>query len=132
MYRKNVSALPRYGLILKYMDQVLVVLQAKSGLWGFLKGCPELNETVYATAKREAMEESNIDVDINKIQSSQLINICHKSSRHYYFVVHLTRPEIATPLDNKEIVECKWMSISDLNMMRTSIFTKLAIKQLQK
>lgn len=92
------------------MEELLVVLQSSSGKWGFPKGhmTPYEMETksYFSCAKRELMEETNIDLRLKKHTKYGTLIIGNK----LFYIVELRHNNVyANPKDRDEIKMIKWI-----------------------
>lgn len=97
------------------MEELLVVLQSSSGKWGFPKGHmteSELNaKSYFSCAKRELMEETNIDLRLKKHTKYGTLIIGNK----LFYIVELRQNNVyANPKDRDEIKMIKWIPREDL------------------
>lgn len=92
------------------MQELLVVLQSSSGKWGFPKGHMTENElntkSYFSCAKRELMEETNIDLRLKKHTKYGTLIIGNK----LFYIVELRYNNVyANPKDRAEIKMIKWI-----------------------
>jgi 8-oxo-dGTP pyrophosphatase MutT (NUDIX family) len=97
------------------MEELLVVLQSSSGKWGFPKGhmtAAEMNaKSYFSCAKRELMEETNIDLRLKKHTKYGTLIIGNK----LFYIVELRQNNVyANPKDRNEIKMIKWIPRVDL------------------
>lgn len=117
--RELIQKVDECGVILfsPNMNEVLLVLQSASGKWGFPKGHMTKSEidsrSYFSCAKRELMEETNIDLRIKKHTKYGTLIIGNK----LFYIVELLQSNIklnANPKDRNEIKMIKWIRREDL------------------
>lgn len=127
----NQHVIPRYGVILRYKDEYLIVHQICSGYFGFSKGVLEYKENIITGCVRELQEETNIKIHPSVLTNAQIIRVHFKNTRHHYFIIDVNYKYKAIPNDIQEISECSWVKLEELKTKNTAIFTKLVIKKLE-
>ena len=107
----------RKGVALIVIDQqkFLLLKHKKNGLWGFISGGIEPGENSSAAVVREAKEESGIDIDKNKLISTEK-TISFVSSRglgeQKVYLYRLIEPTDVA-IDNNEISEFGWFQLEE-------------------
>jgi 8-oxo-dGTP pyrophosphatase MutT (NUDIX family) len=103
-----------YGSILITSDRkVLVIRGRKSGKWSFPKGHSEENESELDAAIRETKEETGLVLNTWYQQCVQL-------ATGIYFLYNVNE-QICKPLDIKEVIETRWVSLYALKKMNVNI-----------
>jgi len=102
------------------------------GLWSFPGGLVDLGETAEEATRREAKEETGIDICIEKLLDL-IDNIIHddhgKVRFHYVVAIFLANPLTAEAKPSSDVSEAKWVPFSDLSSYQ---MTKTARKLLLK
>ena len=106
------------GCIVLHDDKVLLIKQHQ-GFYGFPKGHMEKNETEIETALRETKEETGIDAILDKEKRFEISYYTRKNNFKtvVYFLAHPKNIEIK--IQEKEIIEAKWVSINDVEGILT-------------
>lgn len=106
------------GCIVLHDDKVLLIKQHQ-GFYGFPKGHMEKNETEIETALRETKEETGIDAIVDKEKRFEISYYTRKNNFKtvVYFLAHSKNVEIK--IQEKEIIEAKWVSINDVEGILT-------------
>ena len=106
------------GCIVLHDDKVLLIKQHQ-GFYGFPKGHMEKNETEIETALRETKEETGIDAILDKEKRFEISYYTRKNNFKtvVYFLAHSKNVEIK--IQEKEIIEAKWVSINDVEGILT-------------
>lgn len=108
------------GVFIKDGDNIVLIQRANEpgkGLWSIPGGMVELGEEVREAAKREAKEETGIDVEIDKLLDV-LDNIVRDESDkiHYHYVlVDFLCHSIGGKLQaSSDVKEAQWVKIEDI------------------
>ena len=94
--------------------EYLVVLGRKAEKWSFPKGHPNENESARECAIREAKEETGLDFNIDN-------SIPIRLATGIYYKVRVQDDVNPIPIDNREIMDCRWMSMEELHKSRRNI-----------
>lgn len=122
---------PRAGVIIKHDDKYLCVFQRASRLWGFPKGRLKEFESYKEGACRELMEETCICISPHILDQNNSIHIKRGKHHHYYFIYNVDSRPIVN-VDEYEIIDYKWMTLSELDELNISFFTEQTIKRLRE
>jgi 8-oxo-dGTP pyrophosphatase MutT (NUDIX family) len=86
----------RVTLLVDFDDRFAVVTDPRSGLWFLPGGGVEQNESVEDAAKREAVEELGLDVNVNRVIATFNVTLIAKDTREHLkippFIVVLALP----------------------------------------
>ena len=114
----------------KELNEIILILNKYSFLlgenkWGIPKGHREGNETYATCARRELLEETGLQLNIQDNMFKVRIN------NSYYFPIILNNREKFTlkPIDENEIKEAKWFKISDIESLNLNRETKIIMKR---
>lgn len=66
MFEKNKEIIDLAAGVVIIKDKKILLVQ-ENGKWGLPKGGHESGEAIYETAKREAKEETGLDIEIEKL-----------------------------------------------------------------
>ena len=123
------------GVLVRRGDSVLIVKRRNDpgrGLWSIPGGVLELGETLEDAAKREAKEETGVDIAVDSLLD--IYNLIKKDEagkiRYHYVLVnylaHYTKGKLTR---NAESSEIRWVKANELNCYYT---TKTLGKLLKK
>ena len=91
----------------------IILIRHNDGHWGFPKGHMEKGETEIETAIRETKEETNLDVTI--IPSfRKIVTYSPKEGVTKDVIYYLGIPSGDVKIDNKEIIDYKWITINEI------------------
>jgi len=123
------------GAVIVRDSSVLLVKREQEpakGLWSFPGGLVDIGEPVDEAARREAKEETGIDIHIEKLLDL-IDNVIHddhgKVRFHYVVAMFLAHPLTAEAKPSSDVSEAKWVAFSDLSSYQ---MTKTARKLLLK
>lgn len=88
------------------------------GLWSVPGGLVELGETVEDAARREAKEETGIEVRIEKLLDvidSVVYDDQRKIRFHYVLIIFLAHPLTTAAEPHADVSEVRWVHFSDLS-----------------
>jgi 8-oxo-dGTP pyrophosphatase MutT (NUDIX family) len=106
-------------------NKILLVKGRRSGKWSFPKGHKQYGETYLECARRETLEETGIDL------SSYIPVAIHRLSigEYYFYEIEEQRPCIN---DTREIVDVRWMSLSELRSSRCNVDISAFLSRLKR
>lgn len=91
--------------------EILLIKHVNSGHWSFPKGHVEGNETELETAKREIMEETGIDVNLDPT-FREIVTYSPKKDTQKNVVYFIARAKNTNFVpQEEEIAEIKWVEI---------------------
>jgi 8-oxo-dGTP diphosphatase len=122
MKRKYPSApIVAVGVIIRRNNQIVLVQRGKEpskGLWTFPGGAIELGESLQEAARREALEETGLDVELEEV-ATVLDNVVRDDTGrvqyHYVIVDYLARPVGGTLRPGSDVSQARWFRISELD-----------------
>lgn len=93
------------------------------GLWSIPGGLLELGERVYDGVKREVMEETGLDVEIDRLLDV-IDNIVYdddgKICYHYVLIDYLCSSSQGDLTAATDVTEAQWIKLKDVNRLPTT------------
>ncbi len=111
------------GTITVRDGKILMVREAKKhcySKWAFPAGHLEKNETVFEGAQRETTEETGCKVELKKAFPVLIHNSNKRNLMMFHFLSDII--EEGTDFDKDEILETRWIPISELKTMKKEEF----------
>ncbi len=111
------------GAVIVKDNKILMVRESKKecySKWAFPAGHLENGETIIQAAKREILEESGCKVELKKVFPIIVHNSKDKNIMMIHFFADLT--EETFKYDTNEIIETKWMSLTEIKNMEKKEF----------
>ena len=112
------------------LSEIILILNKYSFMlgenkWGIPKGHREGNETYATCARRELLEETGLQINVQDSMFKVRIN------NSYYFPIILSNRDKYTlkPIDQNEIHEAKWFKITDIESLNLNRETKIFMKR---
>jgi 8-oxo-dGTP diphosphatase len=109
------------GVIIRQDDRIVLTRRGKEpskGLWTFPGGAIELGETLQEAARREALEETGLDVEIGDV-ATVLDNVVRDDAGwvqyHYVIVDYFGRPVGGVLQPGTDVSEARWFRLVDLD-----------------
>jgi ADP-ribose pyrophosphatase YjhB (NUDIX family) len=109
------------GVIIRQGDSVALVRRDKEpskGLWTFPGGAIELGESLRDAARREALEETGLEVAVGEI-ATVIDNIVHDGTGriHYHYVIvdYHAHPLGGTLRPGTDVSDARWAGLTDLD-----------------
>jgi ADP-ribose pyrophosphatase YjhB (NUDIX family) len=114
------------GALIHRGDEIVVVKRENEpakGLWSIPGGLLELGERVYDGVKREVMEETGLDVDIDRLLDV-IDNIVYdddgKICYHYVLIDYLCSLSHGDLKAATDVKEAQWIKLKDVNRLPTT------------
>jgi 8-oxo-dGTP diphosphatase len=111
------------GVLVRSGDQVLLIRRGKDpfkGYWTLPGGAIELGEAAREAARREAREETGLEVDPGEI-AALVDNIVHDEAGriafHYVIVDFFARATGGTLCPGSDVTDVRWVSRDDLDSL---------------
>jgi 8-oxo-dGTP diphosphatase len=111
------------GVIIRTGDRIVLVRRGKEpskGLWTFPGGAIELGESLHEAARREALEETGLQVEVGKV-ATVIDNVVHDEAGrvqyHYVIVDYLACPMGGRLQPGTDVSDARWASLSDLDRL---------------
>jgi len=111
------------GVIIRQDDRIVLVRRGKEpskGLWTFPGGAIELGESLHDAARREALEETGLDVEIGEVAlvlDHVARDECDQVQYHYVIVDYLARPVAGVLHPGTDASDACWVNLADLDRM---------------
>ncbi len=127
MQRKYpVSPLIGVGALIHRGDKIVVVKRENEpakGLWSIPGGLLELGERIYDGVKREVMEETGLDVEIDRLLDV-IDNIVYdddgKICYHYVLIDYLCSSSHGDLKAATDVKEAQWIKLKDVDRLPTT------------
>lgn len=109
------------GVIILEGDRIVLIRRDKQpskGLWTFPGGAVELGEPLQDAARREAWEETGLQVEIGDVATVIDPIVRDETGRiryHYVIVDYMARPTGGTLQPGTDVSDACWASLSDLD-----------------
>jgi len=109
------------GVIIRQGDRIALVRRDKEpskGLWTFPGGAIELGESLADAARREALEETCLDVDLGEVATvidSIVRDDTGQVRYHYVIVDYHARPLGGTLRPGTDVSDARWAGLADLD-----------------
>ena len=105
------------GVLFNSHKQILLIKRNQApaqGLWSIPGGKLEPGESLVEACRREFLEETNLDVEVNHI-----IAVVERRLEGFHYViidffVQLTDEDDCIPIANSDVAEAKWVSLDEL------------------
>ena len=114
------------GALVKAEDQIVVVRREREpakGLWSIPGGLLELGERLSDGVKREVLEETGLDVEIDHLLDV-FDNIVYdekgKILYHYVLIDYLCRSSQRTLKTATDVKEARWIRLRDIDNLQTT------------
>lgn len=108
------------GVIIRQGDQILLIRRAKEpskGCWTFPGGAVELGERLPEAARREAREETGLEVEICEV-ATVIDNVVRDETGriryHYVIVDYFARPVGGLLQYATDVSDARWFRLDDL------------------
>jgi len=113
--------------VVQRADAVLLVKRAKSpfrGVWAFPGGRVEFGESLKAAARREVLEETGLEVDIEEqIDRAEILQgheTAGVAAHHYVLIVFAARYIGGQPNAGDDAREARWFRAEELRSVETT------------
>ena len=111
------------GVIIRESDRILLIKRDKEpakGLWTFPGGAVELGETVHQAARREALEETGLEIEMGEV-AIVLDAIFHDDqdavAYHYVIIDYYARTRGGALRPGSDVSDVRWASLEDVEAL---------------
>lgn len=108
------------GVIIRQDERLVLIRRAKEpsrGLWTFPGGAVELGESLHDAARREALEETGLVVEIEALATVVDNVVRDEAGRvlyHYVIVDYFARPVDGALRPSSDVDDARWLGRADL------------------
>jgi len=111
------------GVIIREGPRLVLVQRDKEpskGLWSFPGGAVELGESLHDAARREAWEETNLQVELGQV-ATVIDHVVHdergRVQYHYVIIDYLARPIGGSLQAGTDVRDARWFSLDELRAL---------------
>lgn len=121
------------GVVIREGGRLLLVRRAQEpakGLWTFPGGAVELGEELDAAARREALEETGLEIEIEDVAIvfDRIDRRGDQIRYHYVIIDYFARPVGGVLHADSDVSAVRWVSYSDLEgLPMTELARELAL-----
>lgn len=111
------------GVIIRDGDRIVLVQRNQEpsrGRWTFPGGAIELGESLQAAARREAWEETALDVEVEEVAAvidTVVRNETGQIRYHYVIIDYIARPVGGELRPGTDVSDARWVSKDDLDIL---------------
>ena len=105
------------GIVVRDDGRVLVIKRDDNGHWEAPGGVLELDESFEAGVRREVLEETGLEVTVER-----LTGVYKNLTQGIVSLVYRCRPEEGEPHETEEACEIRWMTIEEVQAEMTPAF----------
>ena len=117
------APIPAVGVVVRRGDRIVMIRRAKEpylGWWTFPGGAIEVGEHIQDAARREALEETGLRIEIEDVVAV-IDNVVRDSEGsvqfHYLIVDYLARPTGGSLRPGTDASDARWVSLDDLDSL---------------
>jgi 8-oxo-dGTP diphosphatase len=109
------------GVIVRHENRILLVQRGHEpsrGLWTFPGGAIELGESLHEAVRREALEETGLDVEVEEVATVIDNIVADEAGRvryHYVIVDFFARPAGGALHSGSDAWQARWFSLAELD-----------------
>jgi 8-oxo-dGTP diphosphatase len=124
------------GTIILENGRIALVRRAKEpskGFWTFPGGAVELGEHLHDAARREALEETGLEVEVGEVAAVLDHVVRDETGRtryHYVIVDYQARPTGGVLRPGSDASDVRWASLSDVNALDMTTKARELARQL--
>ena len=117
------SPIVAVGVIIRDGDRIVLVRrnqEPSKGRWTFPGGAVELGESLQAAAKREAWEETALDVEVGEVAAvldTVVRNETGQIRYHYVIIDYIARPVRGELRPGTDVSDARWVSKDELDVL---------------
>lgn len=111
------------GVIVRLDDQILLIQRGKDpskGYWSFPGGAIELGETAQEAARREAREETGLELELMGV-ATIVDNVTRDDAGqvayHYVIIDYFARPVSGALRAGSDVSDVRWVRYDDLDTL---------------
>jgi 8-oxo-dGTP diphosphatase len=115
------AAIVAVGVIIRHGDRIALIRRDKEpskGRWTFPGGAVELGEPLQDAARREAWEETGLQVELGEVATVIDHIVRDESGRvqyHYIIVDYMAHPVEGTLRPGTDVSDARWVTLADLD-----------------
>jgi ADP-ribose pyrophosphatase YjhB (NUDIX family) len=124
------------GVIIRQDERIVLIRRAKEpsrGLWTFPGGAIELGESLHDAARREALEETGLVVEIEAL-ATVVENVVRdgagRARYHYVIVDYFARPVGGALQPGSDVDDARWFGLVDLEGLAMTEKAGVLVRQL--
>jgi 8-oxo-dGTP diphosphatase len=124
------------GVIIRQGNQIALIRRDKEpsrGMWTFPGGAVELGETVQDAARREALEETGLQVELGQVAVvlDHVVRDDNGRVRYHYTIIDfLAAPVGGTLQPGSDVTEAVWAGLDDLDGLEMTMKAKEVTREL--
>lgn len=130
------APIPSVGVIIRRAGQVLLIQRNKEpfrGYWTFPGGAVELGERVEDAARREALEETGLEVELESV-AAVVDNVVRdeegRVAYHYVIVDYYAKAVGGTLQPDSDVRDARWVTLSELERLDVTSKAKEMLREL--
>jgi 8-oxo-dGTP diphosphatase len=111
------------GVVIREGNHIALIRRAKEpskGLWTFPGGAVELGESLEDAAKREALEETGLAIEVGEV-ATVIDNVVRDETSqiryHYVIIDYMARPIGGTLQPGTDVNDAGWFCLDDLDTL---------------
>ena len=117
------SPIVAVGVIIRENDRIVLIQRDKEpakGLWTFPGGAVELGETVHQAARREALEETGLEIEVGEVPI--ILDAVFRDDKgivqyHYVIIDFHARPTGGELRPGSDVSDVRWAGLSDVETL---------------
>lgn len=130
------SPIVAVGVIIRRDHQILLVRRGHPpslGYWTFPGGAVELGEPIQEAARREALEETGLEVEVGEVATVIDHVVRDEAGRvryHYVIVDYLATPVGGKLQPGSDVSDARWVGLADLENLEITEKAGQLVRQL--
>lgn len=130
------SPIVAVGVIIRRDHQILLVRRGQPpslGYWTFPGGAVELGEPIQEAARREALEETGLEVEVGDVATVIDHVVRDEAGRvryHYVIVDYLATPVSGKLQPGSDVSDARWVGLADLENLEITEKAGQLVRQL--
>jgi ADP-ribose pyrophosphatase YjhB (NUDIX family) len=120
------APIPAVGTVIRQDDRIVLIRRAKEpylGWWTFPGGAIEVGERIQDAARREALEETGLQVEIEDVVAviDNVVRDEEGAVRYHYLIVDYLARTIGGSLQpGTDVSDARWVDLDGLDCMRVT------------